>query len=46
MIRLEVSRNVFEQIKEKLLEQPESIERILGTFGFEKIRRNPRELLG
>lgn len=35
---------MFEQIKEKLLEQPESIERILGTFGFEKIRRNHREL--
>ena len=35
---------MFEQIKEKLLEQPESIEHILSTFGFEKIRRNHREI--
>jgi DNA primase len=37
-------RSVFEEIKEKLLEQPESIEHILDTFGFDKIRRNHREL--
>ena len=37
-------RDMFEQIKEKLLEQPESIEHILDTFGFDKIRRNHREL--
>ena len=37
-------RNVFEQIKEKLLEQPETIEHILSTFGFEKIRINNKEL--
>lgn len=36
--------SVFEEIKEKLLEQPESIEHILDTFGFDKIRRNHREL--
>ena len=36
--------DVFEEIKEKLLEQPESIEHILSTFGFEKIRRNHKEL--
>ena len=35
---------MFEEIKEKLLEQPESIEHILSTFGFEKIRRNHKEL--
>ena len=35
---------MFEQIKEKLLEQPESIEHILSTFGFEKIRRSHREI--
>lgn len=35
---------MFEEIKEKLLEQPESIEHILDTFGFDKIRRNHREL--
>ena len=35
---------MFEQIKEKLLEQPESIEHILDTFGFDKIRRNHREI--
>ena len=37
-------KGVFEEIKEKLLEQPESIEHILSTFGFEKIKRNHREL--
>ena len=37
-------RSVFEEIKEKLLEQPESIEHILDTFGFDRIRRNHREL--
>ena len=37
-------RDMFEQIKEKLLEQPESIEHILDTFGFDKIRRNHREI--
>lgn len=36
--------SVFEEIKEKLLEQPESIEHILYAFGFDKIRRNHREL--
>lgn len=35
---------MFEQIKEKLLEQPESIEHILDAFGFDKIRRNHREI--
>ena len=35
---------MFEEVKEKLLEQPESIEHILSTFGFEKIRRNHREI--
>lgn len=35
---------MFEQIKETLLENPESIEHILDTFGFDKIRRNDREL--
>lgn len=35
---------MFEQIKEKLLEQPESIEHILDAFGFDKIRRNNREI--
>ena len=35
---------MFEQIKEKLLEQPESIEHILDTFGFDKIRKNHREI--
>lgn len=37
-------KGVFEQIKEKLLEQPESIEHILDTFGFDKIKRNHREI--
>ena len=40
----EVSRNVFEEIKLKLLEQPESIEHILDTFGFDKIRKNQKEI--
>lgn len=35
---------MFESIKEKLLEQPESIEHILDTFGFDKIKRNHREI--
>ena len=35
---------MFEEVKEKLLEQPESIERILDSFGFYKIRKNHREL--
>lgn len=35
---------MFEEIKLKLLEQPESIEHILGTFGFSRIRRNHREI--
>ena len=35
---------MFEEVKEKLLEQPESIEHILDTFGFSRIRRNHREL--
>ena len=36
--------DVFEQIKERLLEQPESIEHILNTFGFDKIRIEAREI--
>ena len=36
--------DVFEEVKEKLLEQPESIEHILSTFGFDRIRRNHREI--
>ena len=35
---------MFEEIKEKLLEQPESIEHILDAFGFDRIRRNHREI--
>lgn len=35
---------MFEEIKLKLLEQPESIEHILDTFGFDKIRRGQREI--
>ena len=35
---------MFEEIKLKLLEQPESIEHILDTFGFDKIRRNQKEI--
>lgn len=35
---------MFEEVKEKLLEQPESIEHILDTFGFAKIKRNHREI--
>ena len=37
-------KDMFEEIKAKLLEQPESIEHILDAFGFDKIRRNHREL--
>ena len=35
---------MFEEVKERLLEQPESIEHILDTFGFARIRRNHREI--
>ena len=35
---------MFEEVKEKLLEQPESIEHILDTFGFDKIRIRNREI--
>ena len=35
---------MFEEVKEKLLEQPEFIEHILDTFGFDKIRIRNREL--
>ena len=35
---------MFEEIKEKLLDQPESIEHILDAFGFDRIRRNHREI--
>ena len=35
---------MFEQIKERLLEQPESIEHILNTFGFDKIRIDHKEI--
>ena len=35
---------MFEQIKERLLEQPESIEHILNTFGFDKIRIDQKEI--
>lgn len=35
---------MFEEVKEKLLEQPESIEHILDAFGFARIKRNHREL--
>jgi DNA primase len=35
---------MFEEVKEKLLEQPESIEHILDTFGFHKIRINGKEI--
>ena len=38
------AKDVFEEVKEKLLEQPESIEHILDTFGFDRIRSNNREL--
>lgn len=37
-------KDMFEDIKEKLLEQPESIEHILEAFGFDSIRRNHKEL--
>ena len=36
--------SVFEQIKELLLEKPESIEHILDTFGFDKIRIDHKEI--
>ena len=36
--------DVFEEVKEKLLEQPESIEHILDAFGFDKIRIRNREI--
>ena len=39
-----MSRNVFEEIKLKLLEQPESIEHILDTFGFSRIRIHQKEI--
>ena len=35
---------MFEQIKELLLERPESIEHILSTFGFDRIRIETREI--
>lgn len=35
---------MFEEIKLKLLEQPESIEHILDTFNFDRIRRNQKEI--
>ena len=35
---------MFEEIKAKLLEQPESICNILDAFGFDKIRSNHREI--
>lgn len=35
---------MFEEIKLKLLEQPESIEHILDAFNFDRIRRNHREI--
>ena len=35
---------MFEEIKLKLLEQPESIEHILDTFGFSRIRINQKEI--
>lgn len=35
---------MFEEVKAKLLEQPESISNILDTFGFDKIRSNHREI--
>ena len=35
---------MFEEVKERLLEQPESIEHILDTFGFTRIRRNHKEI--
>ena len=37
---------IFEEVKAKLLEQPESIRNILGTFGFEKIKIGTREIRG
>lgn len=37
-------RDVFEEVKERLLEQPEAIEHILDAFGFSRIKRNNREI--
>ena len=37
-------KDVFEEVKAKLLEQPESIRNILDAFGFCKIRINQREI--
>ena len=37
-------KDVFEEVKEKLLEQPESIINILETFGCHKARINGREI--
>ena len=41
---MKVGEDVFEEIKEKLLEQPESICNILETFGCYKARINGREI--
>lgn len=35
---------MFEEVKERLLEQPEAIEHILDSFGFSRIKRNHREI--
>lgn len=35
---------MFEEVKERLLEQPEAIEHILDAFGFSRIKRNNREI--
>ena len=35
---------MFEEVKERLLEQPEAIEHILDAFGFARIKRNHREI--
>ena len=37
-------QDMFEEVKEKLLEQPESIEHILDAFGFDKIRISHKEI--
>lgn len=39
-----VVSGVFEEIKVKLLEQPESIEHILDIFGFARIKRSQKEI--
>lgn len=39
-------KDVFEEVKAKLLEQPESIVNILETFGLHKVRINEREIRG